>query len=217
MAKKYLQLGSILKKLLFNRDMKPIDLSREVSIPAPTIHRLITGKTTRPYKTSLEPIAAFFSISVEQLVGEQPIPDTKPSMLDANIPTDITQIPLIPWNDLPHLRSIHTNNLITIPFAGLINSSAFATIMPDSSMEPLFSNDCILIFDPQISHKDRSYVLVHLEEPGMFVFRQLLIDSNDMYLKPLNPDLTTFRMKLIGENDKIIGTLIEARQCYHDL
>ena len=69
MAKKYLNLGKILKKLLLERDLKPADLSRAVHIPPPTIHRLITGKSTRPYASSLKPIADFFSISVEQQLG----------------------------------------------------------------------------------------------------------------------------------------------------
>ncbi len=67
MAKKYLSLGKVLKKLLFERDLKPADLAREVNIPPPTIHRLITGKSTRPYESSLKPIAKFFQFQLNSL------------------------------------------------------------------------------------------------------------------------------------------------------
>ncbi len=41
-----------------------------------------------------------------------------------------------------------------------VSNEAFATIMPDSSMEPLFPRESILIFDPALESVDRSYVLV---------------------------------------------------------
>jgi transcriptional regulator with XRE-family HTH domain len=72
MAKKYFQLSTILKRLLFKKDMKPVDLARELNMPQPTIHRLVTGKSTRPYKSSLEPIAKYFDVTVDQLIGEDP-------------------------------------------------------------------------------------------------------------------------------------------------
>ena len=83
-------------------------------------------------------------------------------------------------------------------------------------MEPLFPYSSMLIFDPEKPFKDRSYVLVQLNETNTPVFRQLLIDLDQKYLKPLNPDLNVFKMRLIGEKDKIIATLVEARQLYNE-
>jgi transcriptional regulator with XRE-family HTH domain len=77
MSKTYPNLSSILKRLLFQRDMKPVDLARAVDIPPPTIHRLITGKSTRPYQSSLEPIAKYFGITTAQLLGTESLSPTK--------------------------------------------------------------------------------------------------------------------------------------------
>lgn len=214
MSKKYLKLGPILKRLLFDRDMKAADLAREIDIPPPTIHRLITGKSTRPYKTSLKPIADYFSITIDQLIGEE----HSASELASNMAPDtkkqsIRHIPLFSWSDLQSLG--HANlTYNSIPFAGMVSEHTFATTMTDSSMEPLFSRGTILIFDPAKIVQDRGYALIHLHEPNLIVFRQLLIDLEDKYLKPLNPDLSDFQMKIISENDKIIGTLVEARHVY---
>lgn len=57
--------------------MKPVDLARALDIPPPTIHRLVTDKSTRPYKSSLKPIADFFSIDMKQLLGEEPLAEWK--------------------------------------------------------------------------------------------------------------------------------------------
>lgn len=72
----------------------------------------------------------------------------------------------------------------------------------------------MLLFDPNKPFKDRSFVLVQLQEAEDPVFRQLIIDLDQKYLKPLNPDLNAFKMRLVKEKDNIIATLVEARQTY---
>jgi len=196
--------------------MKPVDLAREVNIPSPTIHRLVTGKSTRPYKSSLKPIADFFSLTVDQLTGEQPAIDN-PLIKERSLKfNNILNLPLIPWGQLLNPQKIDKDKYDKIPFAGSINNHGYATILPDYSMEPLFTHGCMLIFDPDKPFKDRSYVLVHLHEADLPIFRQILIDSDQKYLKPLNPDLNNFKMRLVGKKDKIIGTLVEARQAYNE-
>lgn len=206
MAKKYLQLGSVLKRLLFERDLRPVELSREVNLPPTTIHRLITGKSTRPYKSSLKPIADYFSISVEQLLGESPLDSEKNTT-----PYDsIHYIPFIPWDALSNNNFSPSKK---IPFSGILGSPGFATSVTDSSMEPQFSKNNLLIFDPEKKLYDRAFVLAELEN-NIFIFRQLLIDGKNQFLKPLNPDLNICKMHLLRKKDRIIGVLIEARHIY---
>ena len=219
MAKKYHQLGKILKKLLFDNNMKAVDLAREVNLPAPTIHRLITGKSTRPYPSSLKPIADFFSVTIDQLLGEEPISSNNTNLTNQSkdiLSKNIIHVPILPWNSLSDFKNSSGNLCENVLFAGKISGNGFATIMQDSSMEPIFSKGNILIFDPLKQYKDRSYVLVYLQEAGLHVFRQLLIDLNLKYLKPLNSDLSVFKMRVLEEKDKIIATLVEARQIYDE-
>lgn len=223
MAKKYQKLSGILKKLLFQKDIRAADLCREIDVPAPTIHRLITGKSTRPYKSSLKPIADYFDVSIEQLIGEEPLPadldqaePTKKRVLSSHA---IKQVPIVPWEQLltklPEKKEGVEKE--TIPFLGHISEKGFATIMPDSSMEPVFSRGSLLIFDPCKQPKDRSFVLTELHESKIPVFRQLLVDLDHQYLKPLNPDLNAFKMRLLDNNDTIRATLVEARRIYEDI
>ncbi len=220
MAKKYLQLGSILKQLLFSRDIKPAELAREVNLPAPTIHRLVTGKSTRPYKSSLEPVAKYFSVSVNQLVGDEPLPNAEQInrfQKEQSTNRILVDIPLVPWKSIHEISSIDKNTFEKIPFSGSISLNSFATIMPDSSMEPFFSRGCVLIFDLEKNPKDRSFALVYINESKLVIFRQLLIDLDHKYLKPLNPDLNKFKMRLVSDDDKIIAILVESRQIFNDL
>ena len=216
MAKKFPQLSAILKRLLFQKDLKPVDLARKLNIPQPTIHRIVTGKSTRPYRSSLEPIAKYFSLNVEQLLGEEPLPSESLETDGNHILTinKVKHIPLIPWEKLLTTTTVRYDNDELIPFLGNISDKSFATVMPDSSMEPVFPQSSILIFDPSKIPKDRSYVLVKLHDRNPPVFRQLLIDLDHKYLKPLNPDLNMFKMRLLEENDKIYAVLIESRKVH---
>jgi SOS-response transcriptional repressor LexA len=210
MSKKYLKLSTILKKLLFTHDMKAVDLAREVNVPPPTIHRLITGKSTRPYQSSLKPIAEFFQVSVEQLLGEQPLLET------AELATSFTQVPFIEWTRLLSKDTKEIKEFEKIPFSGRISHNSFATKLSDSSMEPVFSRGSLLIFDRDKAPKDRSYVLAHIQNASSPVFRQLIVDLDHRYLKPLNPDLNIHTMRLLTDKDQILGTLVEARQSYQE-
>ena len=212
MVKKYLKLGSTLKKLLFERDMRPVELSREVNLPPTTIHRLITGKSTRPYQSSLQPIADFFSVSIDQLLGESPL------VFEKNVAHQYQQMHFLPFIAWSNLNLVVDKQKMTdhekIPFIGNSSAHAFATTVNDSAMEPQFFKNSMLIFDPEKNPIDRSYVLVQLEN-NIFIFRQLLIDATHFFLKPLNPDLTAFKMRILGKNDRIAAVLVEARHNYN--
>jgi transcriptional regulator with XRE-family HTH domain len=214
MAQKYYKLGDVLRRLLFDWNMKPADLAREVNIPPPTIHRLLTGKSTRPYKSSLMPIAEYFSVKIEQLLGEEPLSKTNDNPSTGLIGSSTHNLPHLPWEFLHLISSLNRDLYEKLPFHGKISNNSWATTIQDSSMEPIFARGSILIFDPCKPHKDRSYVLIQLHDSERLIFRQLLIDAEHNYLKPLNPDLNAFKMRLLRSEDKIVATLVEARHMY---
>lgn len=217
MNKNPTQMSRILKKLLFVRDMKPVDLARKVDLPPPTIHRFLTGKSKNPYKTSLEPIADYFGITTTQLLGDEPLPDNILREIDGQThdnKTGIIQLPLLTWNALDYRNQPHSHCSKKIPFIGRISEQAFATEMPNTSMEPVFLKGSTLIFDPHKPATDRSYILVKLAQQQHYIFRQLVVDMDKRYLKPLNPDLYATPMRELSCDDEIIGILQEARQVF---
>ncbi len=201
MSKHYLQLSNILKKLLYDRRINSTELAHAVDLPQPTVHRLVTGKSTRPYRSSLEPIADYFSISVDQLIGEKPLP--------VESALKITQVPFVAWSNLD-TQDVDLS-YPPIPFVGTISSNGFATTMPDNSMEPLIPKRSLLILDPELKPIDRSYILVQLDEDKQTILRELLIDGEHQFLKPLNSNLNSFKMKLLSQNDKFLACLLEIR------
>lgn len=81
-------------------------------------------------------------------------------------------------------------------------------------MEPYFPQGAILILNTKKLPSDRGYVLAKIQGGSALVFRQLLIDGEHRYLKPMNPDLAAFPMRLLREEDCILGALLELRHRY---
>src|SRR5204863_7196846 len=102
-------------------------------------HRIMTGKSTRPYKSSLKPIADYFSLNIEQLTGDEPIEGTALKEKEQRNQTlaKITYIPLLPWESLSLNPQSDKNLYENIPFIGKISDNGYATIIQDSSMEPV--------------------------------------------------------------------------------
>lgn len=198
MAKKYENLGKTIKKLLFDKNMRPADLARDANIPITTIHNIVTGKSTRPYSSTLETIAKYFGKTVEELN------DKSSEQLLSNL--IIKDIPLVEWHDfktmVPNTRfPVHN-----------ISDEGFALKMNDSSMEPLFPKDSLLIFEPVYKELiDRAYILVKLENVELYIFRRLLIVDNQRYIQAINPEIKEVSLKKINDNDIILAKLIESR------
>lgn len=205
MAKCYPYLSSTLKTLLYEQRLSLTDLANKVNLPLPTVHRLVTGKTKRPYRNSLIPIAEYFSITIEQLLGEEPIEESK---LKREIKSSGNILPVHKWSELNDVFYPSISNAVE-PQAG--QKRLFALIQNDDSMIPLFPEGTELIFNSSIKSHDKSFVLAYRASTGDFLFRQLLVDDNHRFLKPLNPDPNTYKMSLLDTNDCILATLQESR------
>ena len=210
-------ISEILKRLLFEHDLKVIDLARLTNVPQPTVQRLVSGTSARPHEKSLIPIANYFDISLAQLRGEGAI--TKPGQADETLQElGVRRVPILGWSQIntwiteqEATPTDYPNILTDTP----VSPQGFALKIKDVSMEPLFPVGTTVIFDPNKAPKDRYYVLVKLKGLDEPVFRQLLVDAGDQFIKPLSPDLEAFRMHLLNPEDDIIyGILVEAKQQY---
>lgn len=196
-----MSLSKKLKKLLFERDITPTDLAKALDMPVPTIHRIVTGRTTRPHEKSIKAISGYFGIEPNELA------EAESQVLSNN---KMIEVPLIEWKELnTELEIFKSQNKIGV--SG-VSDKAFAIIMPDHSMEPLIEKGSTLAFDPEITVTDRSYILVKISEFNIFTIRQLLIDLDSSYIKSLNSDLGTKGLRLLSKDDLIIARLVEIRR-----
>jgi len=189
------------------------DLAKSVGVPQPTLHHIIEGKTKKPRQETLEALAKYFSISISQLLGEAPltsIPDTIKDRLK------ISTVPIINWDLAKNWKreghDISQYNEILLDKQ--IDKDAFALQLQDESMEPLFQEKSILIFDPSKNASDRDFVLVYLSKQDSIIFNRLFIEGKSLYIKQTSKEGSSEKIeltKLMQPHDRIIATLIEAR------
>ena len=66
----------------------------------------------------------------------------------------------------------------------------------------------LVLVEPNTPSTNGDFVLVKLEGNKGLTFKQLVIDMDRSYLKPLNP---TYHTHPMGDNDQIIGKVTEAK------
>ncbi|OGT38636.1 MAG: hypothetical protein A3F12_05860 [Gammaproteobacteria bacterium RIFCSPHIGHO2_12_FULL_38_14] len=205
-AMKNTKIGQILNRLMADKKIRATELARQVDLPQPTIHRIATGACEHPHLSSLKPIAKFFSINIDQLKGHEPIP-----WLDR-----ISKIPLITWSEALNWPFKQNENHEHILTDALIGKAGFALKVKDSSMDPVFPKNTTLITDPEKPSKDRSFVIAKFANHKEAVFRQLLIDSKNRYLKSLSPDFDQYKMACLNDNDKILSVVVQTKRDCED-
>lgn len=204
------KISEILQKLLLDKGLHVAELARRTNLKQPTVQRIVSGIYQRPHLKSLKPLAEFFNLTVDQLLGVEPL-----SPFSSN--DVIRKIPILTCEQaakFPNIESVDTNTKIIIDIE--TSEFTFGIKMPDSSMEPLFPKNSLLIIDPEKTPRDRSFIVVKLHNFHEVIFRQLLIDGKESYIKPLSPDFERFRMAPLNSTDAVCGVLIQARLDYQD-
>lgn len=201
------KIGKILNKLLSEQNLRVSELARRVNLPQPTIQRIATGVCANPHESSLKPIADYFSITVDQLKGLEPIPHFE----------KFTKLPLIGWDEIAkwHKTKTHyTEHFVLVDVS--VSATAYALNVIDGAMEPFFPRNTVLIVDPQIQPKDKSFIIATTKQSTIPVFRQLIINGSKQILKPLSPDTNIYKMLQLRDSDEILSTLVQARHNYLD-
>lgn len=198
-------LSEILQQLIEEKGLTITELARRIHIPQPTIQRIASGTYKRPHAKTLKPIAEFFKITIDQLLGLEPIQ----WLVSKSI---IRQIPILSPSQAsswPKAEDISYAPTVVIDIEA--SADAYAMEMPDASMEPLIPKKSILIIDPAKEPHYRSYVAVKLQGAQEIIIRQLLIDGKNYYIKPLSSDFDLFKIAQLNSKDIIAGVVVQVR------
>ncbi len=206
-----LEISNVLNHLINVNGISEAALGRKIGVPRATINRLVSGKTPDPRASTLEAIAGFFGITIDQLLGKQPLlgvqQENRPSTKVDN------WIPVIAWDKACHWQEVisgikpdmHCDWVLTDPN---IDGGSFAMILKGESMAPQFYEDTVLIVDINKTPKNRDFVMAYCHENQEILFRQLIIDGSYRFLKPINAMFPTLQLK---DSDQIIGLVVQSR------
>ena len=203
------RLSENLKLLMEECDMDGTKLSKYTCIPSTTINRLRKEKTiTNPTLSTLLPLSEFFSLNVSQLIGDEPLAESRIKGIYHAEPIKLHHIPLLSWQDaILWPASISTPQKF-VQTEHHYSKQTFALLVESEDWEN-FTKDTILLVDPlcQAEHKD--LVIVFKQGHVIPSLKQLLLDDETRYLKPLTSGYTTSAMT---PEYKILGTVVEYKK-----
>lgn len=184
------------------------ELSRRTHIPQPTLHKILAGKTEDPRFSTLQQLASFFGLTVDEFVsGIQRSNRQKSS-------SRINSIPIISWRDclkgsdfISSLSIREWKEWLSIENAP---NGAFG-IGSTASAEPRFPRGTTLIVDPNQTPKDGDLVIVQYHHADEATLRELSIDGPNKLLLPIN---SNFSKDTFNKSMKILGVVVEYRFSY---
>ncbi|CAM4376199.1 MAG: putative HTH-type transcriptional regulator [Legionella sp.] len=207
-GKRKLFLSMNLNHLLKEYGIDSKDLSLETGIPTTTISRL-RNECSNPTLSSIEPLLNFFRVKFDDLLYEDMSSDKYQERRKMG---ELIHIAVYSLEELSTgSRNTKLHKFVTT--TGITNPNSFGVAINSEVLAPAFQNNSIVILDPDLNPMDGDYVLCKLnDEPNTPpVFRQIFIDGNDLYFKPINPGFGD--MKHFDEYF-ILGVVIKSIETY---
>lgn len=208
------ELKDILTSLMEECDIDDAQLARETGVPASTISRMRINSNANPTASSLRPISKFFSISISQLLGDEPLP--KDRLPGTHNPTYYTsaRMPVIEWDWIINWLETHCENFkeklqTWISTEKDVGPNSFALVIPTDSFGLAFRKGSTIIVDPSHSPTDGDLILVKARNEENILLKQFLLDGSDKYMRSVNPEIKS--VTPLTETHKIIGVIIETR------
>lgn len=186
------------------------ELSRQTGIPQPTLHKILTGKTTDPRISTLQTLANYFNASLGDLYSDHLLQRNDNVLKGKSIPI-ISWIECIKFREtIKNILSNHWEQWVVVSDNN--NEQMFA-LKSKASIEPRFPRGTIFIVDPETRPIDGDLVVVHYSETKEATMRELSIDGRAELLLPLHENSKPDRLsKLI----KLIGVVVQSRFSYQD-
>ncbi len=195
-------LSQVLAKLLAREKMSMNAFAREINFPPPTIHRLLTGEVQDPKASTLNAIADYFQISIDQLLGKVPLENALSKPICSIPVLNLTEAKMYEkylhapqeWLRWQHKNAEQPTNI-------------FAVLLKNNIYDPPFLNGTYLIVNPQITPHSGDYVLTNFNNDSEVVIKKYFSEGRQKYLYPLKQDLSSipFDPKECG----LIGVITE--------
>ncbi|OGT22140.1 MAG: hypothetical protein A3C55_02050 [Gammaproteobacteria bacterium RIFCSPHIGHO2_02_FULL_42_13] len=196
-------------KLMSIHNISGHELHRNTGIPTSTIQRLCTEKRPNPTISTLKPIADFFSISLNQLIGDTPLPNEYTIGISFQKHETWKNILIITWEEALNWLSgnINITNKPVVSTDIDVGKNVFALEIPNNDWVG-FRKGSILIVDPDVAPMDRGFVISTKKGLDSTTMKKYLIYDGEVYLEPLNKIFKTVDLS----NDFIIlGTVIQLK------
>lgn len=194
-------------------------LARACDISKPAVTAWFNGSTTKLDGSNLLAAARYLGVRPEWLANgrgrmriEQGAENTEEG------PAIRGQVPEISWvqagNPSEAVDNFHPGDgERSIPVTVAVRRHTFAlrvkgdSMVDPSGIGPSFPEGITIIVEPDEEPRHRRFVVVKSDDETEATFKQLIIDGQDWYLRPLNP---TYKTKPFPADGRICGVVVQA-------
>lgn len=160
------------------------ELSRRIGLPASTIKKIRNREDANPTLSTLLPLSKYFSLSISQLVGDEPFPESRRKGAWQINAATLTYIPLISWQaSISWLDGRDFESINYVASEQVYGEKAFALLVPEDNWENLLKDTALLV-DPYLQAAHRDFIIVHKQDQMLPTLKQVLFDEGVLYLKP---------------------------------
>ncbi len=203
-------LSEVLAKLMkLNGGLSGSELADLVGLPSQTINRLLSGFVKDPRASTMMQVADYFGITIDQLLGKQPLPQELLGIEDEVLPSIVLPLFSVKEAAMPHNNAALSNDWFRWPKSTLSSGKDnFAIRVSGREFEPAFSNGTVLIIDPNLEVESEDFVLVKFQDNEAATIKKILLDQPENYFLPIRDGLNIIPCQQIAH--KILGVVIEA-------
>lgn len=192
------------------------ELARFVGVSPQAVQQWVAGETS-PRGNNLRKVAEFLGTTLEYLLtGGISVTRRIGQEADANVspgPDLYGRVPLVSsvqagdWtNIVDNFQPGDAEDWLFYPKK--LGPRAFALRVSGVSMEPKYQHGDIIFVDPDVPAEHGSNIVVRLDDEHQATFKQLVVEGDHKFLKPLNPDWPGPKLIQINGNATICGVAI---------
>jgi transcriptional regulator with XRE-family HTH domain len=194
-------------------NMSEGELFRRTGVPQPTIHRILSGATPNPRMESIEPLAEFFNVTSDQMLGRVALPPNRISGTFMALSETKVMVPLLDWSEVANWPGI----LKAKPFKldrewvtsdSGIKGDAYALKIPDTNYLPEFRLGTLIIIDSTRSPKSGDFAVGVFKKDNTALLGRLLTKNNLVLFVPL---IGSDKELLVGLRIDLRGVISEAK------
>ena len=183
-------LSENLRSLMWEFRISESELARRVGVSQPVIHRIAKGLTLNPNVDTLRPIVKYFSITLDQLLGDEALPIE--SLRSGSYPRrkHWAALPLLTWRQAVFWDqlSANFNPLQRLNTETDVSDNAFGLKVEDDQYAPVFTKDTYLVIDPNVDPTPDDYLLVLIKSQDEINIFQCLAGEKQFRLQSLDPE-----------------------------
>jgi transcriptional regulator with XRE-family HTH domain len=200
-------LAGTLKQLIKKeKNLSASSLAEKLDMPRNKITRILNGEVSDPKASTLTPIADYFGVTIDELLGLKPLSNKIIHSSNRTLLMEkpfISQDKIIDWINNNYEPSLFYEIAIKDkePF-----ENSFISKIDSDALTPIISPSMFLIIGKDTQLQTGDFVIA--SDNKSFILRKIQIEGDNWYLTAINPVYKTISNET---NFFIIGKILDAR------